>query len=343
MMAGLWSFLQRSWRKLLAAFVLLCVLLFVRVNLFWSHVQGPLLLQSALILQVEKGASLTRVVRDLEAQGVLKGGDDVLLYARFMDFATRMQAGEYELVAGLSAQGLLNLLASGKVITYQISLIEGWTLAQALAALQAHNAITGTLPASDRVALQAVFGTDEYPEGLFFPDTYNFTRGTTDLELLQRARQRMQQTLASSWAARDAGLPFESAYQALILASIVEKETGLREEQAQIAGVFVRRLRLNMRLQTDPTVIYGLGESFDGNLTRAHLQADTPWNTYTRSGLPLTPIAMPGLAAIEATMHPAPGDTLYFVARGDGSHYFSATLEEHNRAVRQYQLGEITP
>ncbi len=322
---------------------LVLVLLLVRVYQFKAHVEGPLLLQSAQVLQVEKGASLTRVLLDLEVQGILQGAEDVLLYARFTEFATRMQAGEYELVAGLTARGLLQLLASGKVIHHQLSIIEGWTLRQALQAIQAHPAITTTLPLDDPQALQTAFATEQYPEGLVFPDTYNFTRGTTDVELLQRAHGVMEQTLALSWAGRDAGLPYGSPYEALVLASIIEKETGLVEEQRHIAGVFVRRLRLGMRLQTDPTVIYGLGASFDGNLTRAHLQNDTPWNTYAREGLPLTPIALPGLGAIEASLHPADGDTLYFVARGDGSHYFSATLEQHNQAVRQYQLGEKVP
>lgn len=343
MIARCLALVSACWRQLLAACALLFLLVLARAYSFHSHVEGPLLLQSAQVLQVDKGTSLTRVLLDLEAQGILQGARDVLLYARFTDFATRMQAGEYELVAGLTARGLLELLASGKVIHHQVSIIEGWTLQQALQAIQAHPAITSTLPPGDPQALQQAFATEQYPEGLVFPDTYNFTRGTTDIELLQRARRAMEQTLALSWAGREVGLPYGSPYEALILASIIEKETGLREEQRQIAGVFVRRLRLDMRLQTDPTVIYGLGERFDGNITRAHLQEDTPWNTYTRDGLPVTPIALPGLGAIEASMHPLEGDTLYFVARGDGSHYFSATLEEHNQAVRQYQLGEAAP
>jgi UPF0755 protein len=337
------DFLRQYWRRLALAAVVLALLLAARVSLFWSHINGPLLLPTAQVLQVDSGATLTRILRQLEQQGLLRGADDVLLYVKLAGRSARIQAGEYELVAGLSVRGLLELLASGKVITHQVSIIEGWTLRQALQAIQAHPAITATLPPDDPAALQTAFGTEQYPEGLVFPDTYHFNRGTTDLELLQRARRQMEQALAGSWAGREAGLPYESPYEALILASIVEKETGLREEQGRIAGVFLRRLRLNMRLQTDPTVIYGLGAAFDGNLTRAHLQQDTPWNTYTRHGLPPTPIALPGLAAIEAVLHPEPGDALYFVARGDGSHYFSATLEEHNRAVRQYQLGEAAP
>lgn len=338
-----WVLLKAYRKQLLAAVLMIIVLLALRVAVFWSNVEAPLVLQSAQVVEVEQGATLTRILRRLEQQGILQGADDVLLFARLNDFGTRMQAGEYELVAGISARGLLELLASGKVIHHQISLIEGWTLQQALRAMQAHPAITATLPLQNEAALQTAFGTEQYPEGLFFPDTYNFTRGTSDFELLQRAQREMGQVLSTSWAGREVGLPYGSPYEALILASIVEKETGRREEQAQIAGVFVRRLRLDMRLQTDPSVIYGLGTDFDGNLTRAHLQQDTPWNTYTRAGLPATPIALPGLAAIQAVMHPEENDKLYFVARGDGSHYFSATLEEHNDAVRRYQLGEAAP
>ena len=195
------------------------------------------------------------------------------------------------------------------------------------------------LDADDPLALQTAFGVTEWPEGQFFPDTYNFTRGTTDLQVLQRAQLLMQEVLSSAWATRDAGLPYATPQEALTMASIIEKETAVAEEREQIAGVFIRRLQRNMRLQTDPTVIYGLGTNFDGNLTRAHLESDTPWNTYTRSGLPLTPIALPGRAAVEASLHPDQSENLYFVARGDGTHYFSATLEEHNRAVEQYQSG----
>lgn len=326
---------------LLAAFLLLC--LFARGLLFRHAITAPLQLGAPTVLDVATGSSLRRVLAGLEAEGVLRSASDLLFYARFTDHATRMQAGEYELLPGLNGVGLLDLLASGKVIYHEVRLVEGWTLQQALRHIQAHPAVKAELSAGDTQQLQQLFGSEFYPEGLFFPDTYHFVRGTSDLQLLRRAYAMMSEVVDGLWPARDSGLPFETPYEALILASIVEKETGVAEERARIAGVFVRRLQRNMRLQTDPTVIYGLGAEFDGNLTRTQLQTDTPWNTYTRHGLPPTPIALPGLGAIEAALHPEPGDALYFVARGDGSHQFSATLEEHNQAVRLYQLGLDTP
>lgn len=326
---------------LLAAILLLGLL--ARGLMFRHALSTPLQLTAPTVLEVVPGSSLRRVLAGLEAEGILYSAADLLFYARFTDHATRMQAGEYELSPGLDGVGLLDLLASGKVLYHEVRLVEGWTLQQALQHIQAHPAVRSELRADDREQLQQVFETSDYPEGLFFPDTYHFIRGTSDLQLLRRARQMMNEVLDGLWPARDSGLPFDTPYEALVLASIVEKETGLASERGEIAGVFVRRLQRNMRLQTDPTVIYGLGPAFDGNLTRAHLQSDTAWNTYTRHGLPQTPIALPGLESIEAVLHPEPGDSLYFVARGDGSHHFSVTLEEHNAAVRRYQLGMETP
>lgn len=327
------------WRKpvlLLAAFLLLC--LAARGLLFRHSLTSTLQLSEPYVLDVAPGSSLRRVLRNLEGEGILPRAGDLLFYARFTDHATRMQAGEYLLTPDLDGRALLDLLASGKVIFHEVRLVEGWTLQQALRQIQSHPAVKVELDPEDTERLAMEFGEGRYPEGLFFPDTYFFTRGTSDTQLLRRARWLMDEVVDTLWPARDSGLPFDTPYEALILASIIEKETGLAEERGQIAGVFVRRLQQNMRLQTDPTVIYGLGNDFDGNLTRSHLQTDTPWNTYTRHGLPPTPIALPGLAAIEAALHPEPGNTLYFVARGDGSHQFSATLEEHNQAVRRYQL-----
>jgi UPF0755 protein len=188
--------------------------------------------------------------------------------------------------------------------------------------------------------LQAAFGSERYPEGLVLPETYNFVRGATDLDILLRARDLMDRLLASVWQQRDSGLPLQNAYEALILASIVEKESGQVAEQPQISGVFVRRLQMRMKLQTDPTVIYGIGPTFDGNLTRKQLETDTEYNTYNREGLPPTPIALPSRNALLASVHPAAGNALYFVAKGDGTHFFSATLAEHNAAVKRYQLGQ---
>lgn len=199
--------------------------------------------------------------------------------------------------------------------------------------------VTATLDADNPQELMALLETDFYPEGLIFPDTYNFSRGTTDREIVLRARALMEEVLDEEWPSRDVGLPYDSPFDALIMASIIEKETALASEREQIAGVFIRRLQRGMRLQTDPTVIYGLGADFNGDLTRANLRQASPYNTYLNAGLPPTPIALPGRESIAASLHPDQGDTLYFVARGDGSHYFSSTLEEHERAVEQYQRG----
>ncbi len=338
--------LTLSWlryHRLLAAIVLLGVLVGGVLGRYWlllQNLRSPLDLQAPYVLTVATGSNFTRIVRQLQQDGVLDN-DDVLYYVRFKDLANQIRAGEYELVAGTTPMAMLDILLQGRVIEYQVRIGEGWTLRDAVLALQAHEAVLHTLDANDSAALQRAFGTDRYPEGLVFPDTYNFVRGTADIEILQRARQQMQQTLDAAWAERDAGLPYQSPYDALIMASIVEKETGLTAEQPQISGVFVRRLQQDIKLQTDPTVIYGIGPGFNGNLTRNDLVTDTPYNTYTRAGLPPTPIALPSRNAIFASVHPAAGTALYFVAKGDGSHYFSSTLEEHNRAVRQYQQGGI--
>ncbi len=326
-------------RQIAVVAALLLALAGVRVFVFFQRLDDPLALSESRILLVEPGTSFSRIVRGLQADAVLPRGPDLILYARIEGSASRIKAGEYELAVGLTARGLLQKLVSGDVVYHQVQILEGWTLRQALDALHAQPALVAQLDADDPEALQNAFAVTEYPEGQFFPDTYNYTRGTSDLELLQRARGLMQQQLEAAWQTRDAGLPYETPQEALIMASIIEKETAVADERPQIAGVFIRRLQRRIRLQTDPTVIYGLGASFDGNLTRAHLEADTAWNTYTREGLPLTPIALPGKASIEASLHPDESENLYFVARGDGSHYFSATLDEHNRAVQQYQLG----
>ena len=335
--------LRQRWLLLMGGFLLLDIAASaVRYWQFLQHLKAPLALQAPYVLTVANGSNFTRIVRQLQQDGVLDNSD-LLYYVRYQQLANQIRAGEYELVAGMTPMTLLQLLLDGKVIEYQVRLGEGWTLHEALLAIQSHPAIAKTLEAEDTAALQAAFNYDRYPEGLIFPETYNFTRGTTDLVILQRARAMMDSLLAAAWAERDAGLPYQSPYEALIMASIIEKETGQRGEQAEISGVFVRRLQKGMKLQTDPTVIYGLGTGFDGNLTRNHLQSDTPYNSYTREGLPPTPIALPSRSAILAAVHPAEGTALYFVAKGDGTHYFSTTLEEHNAAVRQYQSGQSNP
>ena len=239
----------------------------------------------------------------------------------------------------LKPDDLLALLVSGKSVGYSLTLVEGWNIRQVRAAVAGHEALKQTLEGVDDVQLMELLGLPgEHPEGRFFPDTYRFTRGMRDLDFLRRAQRKMDRELAAAWAEKSEDAPLKSPYEALILASIVEKETGQADERPRIAGVFARRLRKGMKLQTDPTVIYGMGERFDGNIRRRDLREDTPYNTYVHAGLPPTPIAMPGREALLAAVNPAPGKAIYFVAKGDGSHAFSATLAEHNAAVRKYQL-----
>jgi UPF0755 protein len=255
--------------------------------------------------------------------------------------ATRLQAGQYRLDPGMTPQALLETLARGAVVQRTLTLVEGQTFRELLTLVHASDKLRHTLQDLDTDELMAALGhADEHPEGRFLPDTYHFPIGTTDRDFLQRAYRAMAELLAKEWVDREADLPLKSAYEALILASIVEKETGLAAERPLIAGVFISRLEQGMRLQTDPTVIYGMGEDFDGNIRSKDLRADTPYNTYTRYGLPPTPIAMPGADAIRAVLHPEKKGYLYFVARGNGAHYFSRTLEEHNRAVQKFQLGK---
>jgi UPF0755 protein len=261
------------------------------------------------------------------------------LYARATGADARIRAGEYAVPAGTTPRSLLALLESGAVIQHAVTIVEGWTFRELRAALEAEPYLDHTLAGQDEAAVMVALGEPGMPaEGLFFPDTYLFGKGTTDLEILRLARNRMRRELEAAWAARAADLPVHSAYEALILASIVEKETALASERPRIAGVFTERLRIGMRLQTDPTVIYGLGTDFDGNLRRADLERDGPYNTYTRAGLPPTPIALPGAEALRAAVNPDERGELYFVATGlaDGSHEFSRTLKEHQAAVSRY-------
>lgn len=333
--------LQRKYRLGLWFWLYVCLLvMLVRGVVFWFNLHQPLALESGgdASLMVEPGQSLSRVADRLESDGIIRSAFDLRVYARLRGLADDIRAGEYALSAGLTPLDLLDRMVNGDVLIHQVRLPEGWTLDRALALVQSHDRIERRLPRGDLEATRAALALERHPEGLFFPDTYQFTAGTSDIEILRRARARMENVLAEEWPLRAVGLPYDSPYEALIMASIVEKETGLASERAMIAGVFVRRLQRGMRLQTDPSVIYGLGDAFDGNLGRDDLRRPTPYNTYTNGGLPPTPIALPGRAAIAASLNPAPGDALYFVARGDGSHVFSATLEAHNEAVRQYQI-----
>lgn len=306
-----------------------------------QFLDSPLRLpQEGLVYPFSPGASLSTLGQDLAHQGVLSRPLYLQVLGRLTGRAHRLQAGEYFIPVGTTPSDLLDLLNSGRVLQHPVTLVEGWTFQRFLDLLRAdprfRQTLTGTEESEEIMARLGYPG--ELPEGRFLPDTYYFPRGTTDVQILCRALRSMERALAVEWQRRAPGLPLASPYQALILASIVEKETALAEERPRVAGVFVRRLRLDMRLQTDPTLIYGLGAAFDGDLRRADLRRDGPYNSYTRSGLPPTPIAMPGLEAIRAVLHPLEDGSLYFVARGDGSHQFSTTLDEHERAVRRYQL-----
>lgn len=287
---------------------------------------------------LKQGSSLKSAARQMQQAGVLPDDWLFVLLARGLGKAAQIKPGNYQVDSPVTPLQLLDMISKGRVEQSSVSIIEGWTFKQLRAALNAEPTLRhDTSGLSDEEILSAIGATEQRAEGLFFPDTYNFSSGSSDLVVLKRAYQLMQRNLEESWQGRAANLPFESSYQALILASIVEKETGKASDRSMIASVFVNRLRKKMLLQTDPSVIYGMGEKFDGNLRRRDLQTDTPFNTYTRTGLTPTPIALPGLAAIQAALHPAQSNALYFVARGDGSSYFSTTLTEHNNAVNRYQ------
>jgi UPF0755 protein len=305
-----------------------------------EFVNTPLALSEAgMTYELKPGTTIRRVASDLSAAGVLNKPLLLRLTARWRGQASRLKAGEYHLPAGITPPELLQILTSARVVQHALTIIEGWTFRQMIAAVGHHEALTHTLEGLDEEQIMQRLGLEGvHPEGRFYPDTYHFPKGTTDAEFLLRAYRRMESTLQAAWEKRDKDLPLDSPYEALILASIIEKETGIPQERGMIAGVFIRRLKKGMRLQTDPTVIYGMGDSYDGNIRRRDLSTDTPYNTYVHSGLTPTPIAMPSGEAIEAALHPVDGNALYFVATGDGGHHFSATLEEHNKAVRKYQL-----
>ncbi len=288
---------------------------------------------------IETGSSFRAVSDELEARGLLSSSLSFRLWARLQGKAGAIHAGDYHIRAGTTPAELLEQFTSGDVKLYSFTIIEGWNHRELLAALQDNPDIEATLTDEDWSGLLVDLGAEaSHPEGLFLPETYRFPRGTTDREVLRQAFDHMQDALAEEWSGRAEALPITTPYEALVLASIIEKETARGDERQRISGVFTRRLEKRMRLQTDPTVIYGIGPTFNGNLTRRDLRTDTPYNTYTRGGLPPTPIAMPGRAAIHAALNPADGEELYFVATGlgDGSHAFSVTKEEHDAAVAEY-------
>lgn len=302
---------------------------------------APLALPAATVdLSIEPGASARDVAQAVADTGI--SVSPLLLHGwfRLSGQSRQIRAGSYELDSTTTPQSLLQKLVRGEEALRSVTLVEGWTFRQVREALKKADQLKPDSQSLRANEVMAQLGQPDVPaEGHFFPDTYTYSKGSSDLAVLKRAMRAMDKKLAAAWALRDAKSPLQSPEQALVLASIVEKETGTPSDRATIAAVFSNRLRIGMRLQTDPTVIYGMGESFDGNLRKKDLQTDTPWNTYTRTGLPPTPIAMPGKAALLAAVQPAPSKALYFVARGDGSSQFSTNLDEHNRAVNKYQRG----
>ena len=292
-----------------------------------------------VVFEIPAGSAFASVSRDLAGRGYIEHPDWFRWYARLTGAAGAVQAGEYLIESGTTPRELLKMFVEGEVQLYSFTIVEGWTFRELIAALTENESVEVSIVYEDWPAVLASFAAAaEHPEGLFLPETYRYPKGTTGVDILQQAYTLMQETLAEEWQGRGENLPITSPYEALILASIVEKETALAAERPKIAGVFSRRLVQGMRLQTDPTVIYGIGVSFNGNLTRLDLRTDTAYNTYTRGGLPPTPIALPGRAAINAALHPAAGSELYFVATGlgDGSHKFSETKAEHDIAVQEY-------
>ena len=311
----------------------------------WQFAQGmyqPLnISEKGLTYTIEPGTSVRTLATDLSSKGVLVNPWYLEAWARWLEPGNSIQAGEYHLESGLTVSKLLSIFRSGRAVQHRYTVVEGSSFRQVMQQMSAmaEKGLIKTSLGADQLTQVFKNSTGElYPEGWVFPDTYQFIRGTTDEALILQAYQRMKETLLETWEKRAKGLPIKTPYEALILASIVEKETGAEEERARIAGVFTQRLRKGMRLQTDPTVIYGMGEAYKGNITKADLRRDTPYNTYTRKGLPPTPIAMPGRASIDAVMNPDETGDLFFVASGSGRHHFSKTYKEHKQAVVKYLL-----
>jgi UPF0755 protein len=307
----------------------------------WYVYQRPLpMISDRIEFRVPAGAGVRAIAQSAQAAGVGVQADAMVVAARLAGATATLRAGRYAVERGITLAGLLAKLKSGDVLREKLTVVEGIAFRELRALLASASELKSEASTlSNAELLKAVGASENHPEGLFAPDTYVYDPGTTDLEVLRQAYRRQMKLLQDTWDARAPDLPYKTPYEALIMASIVEKETGQPSERSQIAGVFVNRLKIGMLLQTDPTVIYGLGEKFDGNLRKRDLQADGPYNSYTRAGLPPTPISMPGRASIEAALNPAKSNALYFVSRGDGTSHFSSSLGEHNRAVDKYQRG----
>ncbi len=333
-------------RFLLNCFLTLILLVAWAAGVFYLQYQkalnAPLVAEGDGIITVKRGDTLASLNRELVQRGVIHSDWVLPVYARLNPQAANIKAGDYRIDASASLPSLMNDITNGKVVVYNITVVEGKTFKDLRASLVQTAGIEHTLNDKTDAQIATLLGIDGSPEGWFMPETYQFHRGSSDLELLKRMYGEMQRTLEQEWPNRADGLPLANPYQALILASIIEKETGVASERPQIAGVFVRRLQKDMLLQTDPSVIYGAAD-YHGDLTRKHLQTDTPYNTHINKVLPPTPIALPGKASIQAALHPADGDSLYFVADGKGGHTFSATYEEHQQAVARYLKQQQQP
>ena len=333
-------------RFLLNCFLTLILLAAWAAGVFYLQYQkalnAPLVAEGDGIITVKRGDTLASLNRELVQRGVIHSDWVLPVYARLNPQAANIKAGDYRIDASASLPSLMNDITNGKVVVYNITVVEGKTFKDLRASLVQTAGIEHTLNDKTDAQIATLLGIDGSPEGWFMPETYQFHRGSSDLELLKRMYGEMQRTLEQEWPNRADGLPLANPYQALTLASIIEKETGVASERPQIAGVFVRRLQKDMLLQTDPSVIYGAAD-YHGDLTRKHLQTDTPYNTYINKGLPPPPIALPGKASIQAALHPADGDSLYFVADGKGGHTFSATYEEHQQAVARYLKQQQQP
>ena len=328
-------------KLILVLLLLLAIMMAAAWNQYQRFLSAPLHVGDAdIIYTVKSGSSLLAIGEDLNKQGISSLPAKYLyFYGRLKKKAHLVKAGEYKIEPKTTFPELLDQLIEGDVIQYSFTLVEGTSSQQFIDAIIADKRFEKTLTDTKLAAVMKVLGYKTHGEGEFQPETYNFTAGTTDVEMLQRAHKMMTATLELAWQNRAKNLPYKTSYEALIMASIIEKESGIAEERPQISGVFVRRLNMGMRLQTDPTVIYGMGDKYKGNIRRKDLTTDTAYNTYTRAGLPPTPIALPSEEAIHAALHPKEGKTLYFVATGkEGRHYFSKTLVEHNKAARKYQL-----
>ena len=336
------AMLKPMLKPLLRTLALLAIIASIAVALLLGtaqrYLEAPVTLSAdSMEWTIGKGGNLNTVNRQLFEEGIVNHSRLISLYARLTG-QTAIQAGQYQINTGDTPRDLLNRFNRGEVVLYQITFPEGWSYKQWLQHLADVDQFADVDKLS-RAQIMTAAGIDKsHPEGWLFPDTYSYISSDTAIDILARAHSRMVEVLDRAWQNRSTDVPYDSAYQALIMASIVEKETGLADERPEIAGVFVRRLNKKMRLQTDPTVIYGLGDVYTGNLKRSHLKTLSPYNTYMIKGLPPTPIAMPSAAAIDAALHPKAGSSLYFVARGDGGHYFSDSLEEHTKAVRKYQI-----